>query len=129
PILVCLVIAMTKFTHGAWVVIIVIPVLVAVFFRIHSHYGRVTSQLRLESLPTLRERSHSKVLVLIPGLHKGTIPALEFARSLSKSAVGFHIDAGRDPAAEAKLKADWETVAGDMPLIVVHSPYREVVRP
>jgi amino acid transporter len=127
--MVCLVIAMTKFMSGAWLIILVIPLMVSVFYQIHRHYVNVGDQLRLEAIPKLREKSLSKVLVLVPGVHKGSIPAVEFARSLSPSAIGFHVDSGRDPQAEADLKAHWDEFAGDMPLIIVHSPYREVVRP
>ncbi|MBW3625095.1 MAG: amino acid permease, partial [Armatimonadetes bacterium] len=126
---VCLVIAVSKFTHGAWVVILLIPMLVAFFFKINRHYRKVESQLAMEGLPDLSRHSLSKVLVLVPGVTKGAVPAIRFARSMSDSAVGLHVDTGRNPASEARLREEWEQVAGDMPLIIIHSPYREVVRP
>jgi amino acid transporter len=126
---VALVVAYTKFVHGAWVVIILIPVLVFIFFQIHWHYLEVSQKLRLETLPEIESRSLSKVLVLVPGIHKGAIPAIEFAKALSPTPIGMHVDVGRDPQAEARLKEDWEKIAKTIPLIIVHSPYREVVRP
>jgi amino acid transporter len=127
--IVACIIASTKFVHGAWVVTIIIPCLVLVFFQINRHYQKVTRQLKVEELPKVRKQSLSKVLVLVPGIHKGAIAAIEFAQSLSDNAIGIHIDVGRDAQAESRLKEEWESVADGMPLIVVHSPYREVVRP
>ena len=127
--IVCMVVGVTKFEHGAWLVVLIIPTLVWIFFQIHHHYVNVSKQLYLETLPQIEKESLSKVLVLVPSIHKGTIPAIQFARSLSPAAIGFHVDVGRDPAAEARMREHWEEVAGEMPLIVIHSPYREVVRP
>jgi hypothetical protein len=126
---VTVVVAITKFTHGAWLVTIIIPALVFLFFQIHRHYVKVTRQLYLETVPEIKTRSLSKVLVLVPGLTKGIIPAIEFAKSMSPAAVGFHVDVGRNSESEAQLKEEWERVAGGMPLIIIHSPFREVVRP
>ncbi|HEY3283213.1 MAG TPA: APC family permease [Armatimonadota bacterium] len=128
--IVCLIIGYTKFTHGAWIVVMLIPILVTVFLRINLHYQNVARQLRFDpALPKLRERAHNKVLVLVPSLNKGSLPAVEFAHTLSGTAVGFHIDTGRDPVLEERLHELWEKICPDMPLIIVHSPYREVVRP
>ncbi len=127
--LVCVVVGVTKFAHGAWLIALVIPALVWLFFGIRKHYTYVAKQLRLTEFPTIQDESLSKVLVLVPRINKGTMPALRFARSLSHSAVGFHIDTGRNAQSEALMREEWERMAPHIPLIIVHSPYREVVAP
>jgi amino acid transporter len=127
---VCAVVGITKFSHGAYIIVFLVPALVALFFQIHVHYREVASQLRFTTIPKPEERATSnRVLVLVPSLNQGSRPAVEFARSLSTTAIAFHVESGRDPGALERLKELWEKVYPDMPLIVYHSPYREVVRP
>src|SRR5207253_4623570 len=72
----------TKFVHGAWVVVLLIPLLVLLFLKIHRHYVEVAKQLSTEGLEHLRP-IHHKVIVPISGIHRGVITALEYAKSIA----------------------------------------------
>jgi amino acid transporter len=82
--LVMLVIAGTKFTHGAWLVVLLIPLLVAAFMTVHRHYADVAGQLSMEEYdppPPIQ----NTVLVLVGDLHKGVVAALRYGQSISPS--------------------------------------------
>jgi amino acid transporter len=119
--------AITKFTAGAWIVVIVIPVLVVIFFGIHRHYRRVAKQLSLDAFgaPT-RPRRH-RVIVTLGGVHRGTLRALNYARALSSDVTAVHVSL--DPDEEQKVRAKWETWGDGVRLVVIPSPYRALMEP
>src|SRR5205085_2028069 len=117
----------TKFIHGAWIVVAVIPLLVLFFRAIHRHYLDVAKQLSLESLDQLRPIRHS-VVVPISGLHRGVAAALEYAKSIGKDNVtAVYVDFEEE--ATAKLREKWERWGAGVKLVVLPSPYRELTRP
>src|SRR6185295_18990961 len=71
----------TKFIHGAWIVVVVIPLLVLLFRSIPKHYVGVAKQLSTEGLEELRPIKHT-VLVPISGIHRGVVTALQYAKSI-----------------------------------------------
>ncbi|MFS8084417.1 MAG: APC family permease, partial [Acidobacteriota bacterium] len=79
---VLMVFIVTKFMHGAWIVVVLIPLLVILFLRIHRHYLEVAKQLSTEGLVGLRP-IHHEVIVPISGIHRGVIAALEYAKSIA----------------------------------------------
>src|SRR5207244_10308713 len=83
---VTVVIAATKFTHGAWIVVLVIPALVATFLAMHRHYEDVAEQLSLEGLPGPPELRHT-VLVVVGDLHRGVVRAVQYAKTLAAPSV------------------------------------------
>lgn len=115
-----------KFSHGAWVVVILIPTLIFTFSRIHSHYESVASQLSLEGYRP-RQGTRQYVLVLVPDIHRGVIPALQYARSISGDARALHVSL--DPARDRRMRERWTMWSRGMPLIVLESPYRSLVDP
>jgi len=119
--------AVTKFADGAWVVVIVIPTLVFIFFGIHRHYQRVAKQLSLDKFgaPT-RIRRH-RVIVPLGGIHRGGLEALNYARALSPDVTAVHV--ALDPAEEQKLRAKWEKWGDGLRLVIIPSPYRALVEP
>lgn len=122
----------TKFVHGAWVVLVLIPVFVWMFHQIKKHYQAVADQLSLETLcceewPEADDRERHKVLVFVSGMHRGTLGALRFARSLSKDVTA--VMAAVDPAATERVRERWDRWGHDVPLVVVESPYRSTVGP
>jgi amino acid transporter len=123
---VCLVIAVTKLTHGAWMVILLIPLIVLLFRRIHRHYAQVAARLSLEGARRPRI-GKNPVVVLVAGLHKGTVEALEYARSISPSVTALTVDL--DPTQTSKLRRRWPEWAPDIPLVVLESPYRSIIGP
>ena len=129
---VLLVIAATKFSHGAWIVILLIPTFVWVFQRIHQHYLTVAEQLSLEGqVPEkwqgLASRKRQKVVVAVSGMHRGTLAALRFARCLSKDVTAVMVDV--EPEVTARVQAKWIEWGQKVPLVVLESPYRSTIRP
>jgi len=126
--IVLLIIGITKFTHGAWAVIVLIPVLVLVFEEIHRHYVEVARQLSLDTacIPNLPRRETA--IVLVSGIHKGVIPALQYAKALAgENVTAVYVDL--DPEATAKMRTRWEQWCCGIPLVVLDSPYRSLVEP
>jgi hypothetical protein len=108
--IVLLVIAVSKFTHGAWVVILMTPVSVWVFHAIKRHYVTVAGQLSLEGLSPqkwtgLASRKRQKVVVPVSGMHRGALAALRSARSLSKGVTVVIVDV--DPQVTARVREKW----------------------
>jgi amino acid transporter len=117
----------TKFVHGAWVVVVLIPILVIMFLRIHSHYLEVAKQLSTEGLQQLRP-IHHEVIVPISGIHRGVIAALEYAKSIAPQ----HVTAvyiNLDEESTRRLREKWEQWGSGVNLVVLASPYRSLVRP
>jgi amino acid transporter len=117
----------TKFVHGAWVVVVLIPLLVIMFLRIHSHYLEVAKQLSTVGLQALRP-IHHEVIVPISGIHRGVIAALEYAKSIAPH----HVTAvyiNLDEESTRKLREKWEQWGSGVNLVVLASPYRSLVRP
>jgi amino acid transporter len=118
----------TKFIHGAWIVVVVIPLLVLLFREIHAHYVDVAQQLSMNGLYQLQPIKHS-VVVPISGLHRGTIAALEYAKSISRDNHVTAVYVDFEEETTAKLRDKWERWAAGVKLVVLPSPYRELTRP
>src|SRR5262249_21671838 len=118
-----------KFAHGAWVIVILIAVLVFLFHQVWRHYADVAVQLRVtEETPAPSEFTNT-VLLLLPGLHRGVLPAIAYARSLSPDCRAVYIDSANDPEKTHRLEQQWERFGGDMPLLILNSPYRSLLGP
>jgi amino acid transporter len=125
-VVLCVFIA-TKFIHGAWIVVVVIPLLVLLFRSIHKHYVMVARQLSTEGLEQLRPIKHT-VIVPISGIHRGVVSALQYARSIASDRVqAVYVDFEEE--ATAALKDKWERWGAGVQLVVLPSPYRELTRP
>ncbi len=117
----------TKFIHGAWIVVVVIPLLVFLFKSIHKHYAMVAKQLSTEGLAPLRPIKHT-VVVPISGIHRGVVSALQYARSIGSDRVqAVYVDL--EEGATASIKDKWERLGAGVQLVVLPSPYRELTRP
>jgi amino acid transporter len=124
--LVMLTIAVTKFSHGAWIVLLLIPTLVALFLTIHRHYDDVAAQLSLEDFAPPPPMTNT-VLVLVGDLHKGIVRAVQYAQTLSPSARGVYVET--DPERTRRLEDRWGKWGLGAPLIVLNSPYRSILGP
>ena len=125
--IVLIVVLISKFTEGAWIPTIVIPVVVLICTLIKRHYDQVEVQLAVppgEPLPVI----HNTVLVLVSRLNRNTIDALAYAKSLHPArlvAVSVEVEeAGLDG-----LREQWAALHSGVPLKIVSSPYREVTKP
>lgn len=120
------VIAVTKFLHGAWMVVVLIPVLITIFYTIHRHYRRVGEQLSLEDWAGPPPIKHT-VLVLVGDLHRGVVQALQYAKTLSPDAKAVFVEL--DPEKTRKLEEKWQKWGCGVPLVVLTSPYRSLLGP
>ena len=127
-LIVLIVLVITKFMHGAWIVVLVIPLLVALFRAIHRHYRDIAAQLTTEGFPKVQQVRH-EVIVPISGIHRGVLQALEYAKMI---AGGGHVTAlyiNLDDEATRKLRAKWGGFVEGVELVVIASPYRSLVAP
>jgi hypothetical protein len=124
--IVLVIVTATKTLEGAWIVLLLIPLIVAVFKLTRSHYDHVASQLTLRGYAPQR-RVHNTVLVPIGGLQRAVVEALRYAESLSDDVRAVYVDV--DPNATAQLQREWEIWGGKVTLIVLKSPYRSVMEP
>ncbi len=124
------IIAFNKFLEGAWLVVVLIPVLVIAFQRVHAHYQALRGELSLHGLPpSLRPYPRPRVVVPISSLHRGTLEALRFAESLSDNVTAVYVEI--EPNSGAAIRQDWAEWGLDqtVKLEIVPSPYRSVITP
>ena len=123
----------TKFTEGAWVVVVAIPAFILLFMRIRAYYHRVRSDLRLDEVPPKPTGKRTIVIVPITAVSRLTRYALSEALSLADSvtAVRVVVDEGGDGGEEAarRLQAEWAQWNPGVPLVLLHTEYASVVEP
>ncbi|MGH8992434.1 MAG: APC family permease [Acidimicrobiia bacterium] len=124
---VLLVVAGTKFAVGAWVPIVVIPLIIASFKGVQRHYARVGAALAAPTDWRPPKMNHT-VVVLVGSVHQGVLQALAYARSLAPNRL-FAVSVVSDEDDQVRLEHQWEEYGIDIPLELVHSPYRELTRP
>ncbi len=125
--IVMIVFAVTKFREGAWVVILLIPLLVLLFFTISHHYRTLAKQLSLEDFDSSGLIQRNRVIMPISGVHKGTLDALRYARTISDDVTAVHISV--DSKELPKFKEKWLKFGEGYRLVVLHSPYRIFLDP
>jgi amino acid transporter len=119
--------AITKFKDGAWIIIFLIPTLVAGFFTIHHHYKSLARKLSLENFHSSAHIARHRVIVLIAGVHRGSLNALTYARSLSSDVTALHVSI--DPREAQKVQEKWAYYGEGTRLVILDSPYRLLVEP
>ena len=130
--IVALVIASTKFLEGAWIVVILIPLLVMMFLAISRHYNRVERE-KVSDIPIHPQDIHHRVIVPIAGLDRAAIQSLAYARSITKHVIAVHVAIDLDEA--NKVREAWErwqkhlAEEEETQLIIIESPYRSLSRP
>jgi amino acid transporter len=124
--IVLVIVAVTKTFEGAWIVLLLIPVIVAFFRVTHSHYTHVASELTLRGFAPQR-RLLNTVLIPIGGLQRPVVGALRYAETLSDDVRAVYVDV--NPAATEQLRQDWTEWGGDVQLVVLPSPYRSIMEP
>ncbi len=124
---VVIVFAVTKFPDGAWLIIVIVPMLVAMFSYIHRHYRRLAAQLSLEKYGAPPAIVRHRVILPISGVHRGTLAALRYARTLSDDITAVHVSI--DPADAERLQQKWEVWGDGVRLLILESPYRLMLEP
>jgi amino acid transporter len=123
-----MVISVSKFLEGAWITLLLIPILMAVFLKIRQHYQEVARQLSLKGLPpSLRPKPVTRIVIPISGVHRGIIEAVDLALGMSEDVTAVYVEL--QPDAGAKIREQWDRWFPDTPLIILPSPYRSIVRP
>ena len=124
--IVLIIVAVTKTMEGAWIVLLLIPVIVAVFKVTHGHYEHVASELTLKGYAP-EARVHNTVLIPIGGLQRAVVDALRYAETLSDDVRAIYVD--MNPASTELLRKEWETWGGRVKLVVLPSPFRSLMEP
>lgn len=124
--IVAIVVATTKFTHGAWIVMVIIPLMVLIFLRIHRHY--MASRKELEATTPLAVADiHHVIVVPISALNVVSRQTLAYARSISPNVTAVHVT--DDDAHVKEFQQAWEEADMEIPLIIIESPYRSLLGP
>jgi len=124
---VMLVFAVTKFRDGAWVVLILIPTLVTIFLIINRHYRNIAEALSISGLTKLSDVKSQRAVLLLSGVHKGTLAALGYARALSSDVHAVFVST--DESENEKIQTRWAKWGEGVPLVIIDSPYRELMHP
>lgn len=125
--LVTLIFAVTKFHDGAWIVVILIPIMVFISFSIHRHYKNVAKNLSMENFHDATIVKRHRVIILVGGVHRGMMAALRYARSLSDDITAVHV--AEDTESSEKIKKKWEKWGEGVRLVILDSPYRLFIEP
>lgn len=128
---VVVIIAITKFQQGAWIVVILIPILVLGMLKIKKHYTGVHDQLRLEPVEYSAVLNAScyknRVIVPVESVNRASIRALRYAKTISDNVTAFNVVIDKETGEKNRLKYD--QLHTDIPLVIKYSPYREIVGP
>jgi hypothetical protein len=126
--IVMVIFAVTKFREGAWVVLIIIPALVKLFFTIHHHYKDLAAHLTLDKFSGLpARRTRHRVIMPISGIHQGTLEGLRYAKLLSDDVTAIHVSI--EPDDTEKIQKKWVSWGEGTRLIILDSPFRLFIEP
>jgi hypothetical protein len=124
--IVLVIVAMTKATEGAWIVLVMIPILVAIFEITRRHYDQVDAQLNLRDWQPEAAGQHT-VLIPIGGIQRAVVKALQYGRRLSPDVRAVYVDI--DPASTGMIRQQWHLWGQGVDLVVLPSPYRSLMEP
>lgn len=130
--IVTIVFTITKFSHGAWIITLIIPIFILGFLRVKRHYVSVGHQLSLVGVdptayiqPSVPVKHAVIVIIPLSGIHKGVMEALQYASSISSDVRAMYVELDR--SVTSHLQSDWLQWGQDVPLVILKSPYRSVV--
>ncbi len=122
------IVAVNKFLDGAWIILLLIPLLVAGFLGVRAHYREVARELSLRGLPpSLRSSPHPRAVIPISGVHRGVVEAVKFATSISNDVTAVYVEL--EPGRGQHICEEWQEWWPDVPLVIVPSPYRSTIGP
>ena len=122
------VVTFSKFLEGAWMVLLLIPVIVWMFRTVNAHYREVALELSLrDATPDATPPLTPRIVLPVSGMHRGVYQALRYARSISNDVTAVYVEI--TPGAADRLREQWKTWGQGVPLVVVPSPYRSIVGP
>ncbi len=121
------VLAVTKFTHGAWVVVVLIPLFIVMFRRIRWHYKMADWQLSLEMYERPQNPPPNIMVMPVASVNRAVVLAVDYVRQRAQDIRAVHVDV--DSEETARVKADWEKWGTGIPLVILPSPYRSYLGP
>jgi hypothetical protein len=122
------VVGVSKFIEGAWITLLLIPVLVVLFLRIRAHYRQVAEQLSSQAMPVSQgPLVCPRIVVPVSEVHPGIVNAIDFARSICRDVTAVYVEL--EPGAGQRMREKWQEEHLDVPLVVVPSPYRSIIGP
>ncbi|MFV9511546.1 APC family permease [Tepidibacillus sp. LV47] len=124
--IVTIVTIVAKFTEGAWMVTLAIPIVVLIFYRIKDHYNDVSNELRLEQPIQISEMT-SKVIIPISGVSKVVAQSVSYAKSISDDVVA--VTVAFDDEQASRMREKWNSRIPNVPLVILRSPYRTLIPP
>lgn len=124
--LVAVIFGVTKFSHGAWIVVLVIPLIILFFLLLHDHYVSFGKALEMEEWSAVAPRRHVAI-VPVSGIHRGVANALTYALSVSSDVRAVYI--AERPEDAVRMEEQWALWDNGVPLVVLESPFRSVVGP
>ncbi len=124
---VAVVVGVAKFALGAWMVLVLIPIMIAVMWGIGSHYRRVRDAMTLERPDPTLPKISPRVVVPVNRLDRSALRALAFARAIASDVLAVHVSETLEEG--QRMRQRWERWAGPVPLAIVESPYRVLVQP
>jgi len=125
--IVLLIITSTKFIHGAWIVVGLLPLFVVGFQTVAKHYRLIRQQLSLQDVKLMPPITHHIVIVPISGVHKAVVRALQYAKVISPTVIAVYVTL--DPQAATRIQEGWEEWGQEVPLIILDSPHRSILEP
>lgn len=124
--MVAIVVAVTKFTHGAWMVMVVIALLVIVFLRIHRHYETASREM-LAATPTSSKAITHVMVVPIAAINVVSKQTIAYARSITSNVTAVHVT--NDAESVRAMQDEWRNLGIEIPLLIIESPYRTLIGP
>jgi amino acid transporter len=126
-LVVLLVVLISKFTIGAWIPAVLIPIIVVALKAVHRHYKTVGDALSCTPAWKPPARTHTAI-VLVAGVHRGSLMALDYARRLHPDHL-IAVSVAQVEDAEVAIRQQWRDYGLDLPLEIIHAPYRDLVPP
>jgi amino acid transporter len=126
--IVALEVAASKFALGAWVVLLLIPVLIAGMLFIRRQYRSTAAQLSVSPWATIpRPHREERVVIPVPGINRAVVQAINVGRSIAPDIHAVLVS--DDPKEAERVREQWDRQLFDIPLVVVESPFRALVPP
>ncbi|HZK70100.1 MAG TPA: APC family permease [Clostridia bacterium] len=131
-LIIVVIIASTKFRDGAWIVVLLIPILVFLILKVKKHYSSVSVQLsmtkdELNEIDFDRDVYINRVIVPIESVNKTSVRAIRYAKTISDNVTAFNVSI--DEESGDKIREKYDMLDTDIPLIVKYSPFRKIVEP
>ncbi len=125
--LIAIIVVVSKFTEGAWIPALLIPIMVISFKAIGNHYDKGRKAVQVEPGYWPRRETHTMV-VLVGGINKGVLHGLQYAKSLNPDRL-VAVTVASDDEDRIRIEKQWAEFKVPIELNIMHSPYRELTRP